>query len=237
MNEVNGSNIWDGLPPEWRAPGPPAAPVPPDSEETEEPMPETDPAELPEEEAPGSKKNTRRQEKEKLQEYERQNEENCRNASEFTRNAYRVERQGNRRDFVVLGAVLFLAAGILVALVIGIGRMSTERIYNLIEQGNYSTAYHSLAELAEQGENIDRLVYTFCEACVEDSEYKRAVEALNFLSSEAEENTVFFTCMIESLLSHRKVNRAMDVMEYMYSHGETLSSLADQLKTKYTELS
>ena len=239
MNENRGKSIWDDLPEDWKEPqrpeaaGPEEVVLPPAATQEQPPAPETA-APLP---VAGAAPEKPVSEKKKYKDFVRRNAENRRNASDTTREAYRKEARGNRRDFIILGVVLFLAACVIAVLVIGSSRLSTERVYDLIDQGNYSTAYQSLSELAAEGENIDKLVYAFCEACAEDSEYKRAVAALEYLSPAAENNTAFFESLVDTMLSHRKVNRARDVLEYMYSHGEVLSQLADQLVEKYAQLS
>lgn len=238
MNEITGNSIWDDLPDDWKEPQLPKTarpeeeevlpPAPVPEPPAEVPMPVPSAAEVPAK--PVS-------DKKKYQDFVRRNAENRRNASDTAREAYRVEEKGNRRDFVILGVVLFLVACVIVALVIAASRMSTEQVYDLVEQGNYSTAYRQLSELAEKGENIDQLVYAFCDACAADSEYKRAVAALEYLSPDAENNRAFFEGLVETMLSHGKVNRAMEVLEYMRSHGDELRRLADQLAQQYDELS
>lgn len=238
MNEINSGSIWEGIPEDWKEPqtAQPAEPeetIPPPA-----PVQEETAAAATTDAADSGKVSARpASRKKEYQEFERRNAESRRNASDSSREAYRQEEQGNRRDFLILGIVLFLIAGIIAALVIASSRLSTERIYALIDQGNYSTAYHKLTELAEAGENIDQLVYVFCETSAADSEYKRAVAALEYLSPAAENNPEFFETLVETMLSHGKINRAEDVLEYMYSHGETLSRLADRLVEKYTQLS
>lgn len=239
MNEIRGNNIWEDAPDDFKEPQPPVAAAPeevvlPPAPVQEQPAVPAEAAPLPADPAPPAK---RVSEKKKYREFVRRNDENRRNASDGTRKAYGNEARGNRRDFVILGVVLFLAACVIAVLVMASSRLSTERVYDLIDQGNYSTAYQSLSELAQEGENIDKLVFAFCEACAEDSEYKRAVAALEYLSPAAENNTAFFEGLVDTMLSHRKVNRAWDVLEYMYSHGEVLSRLADQLVETYEELS
>ena len=239
MNEIRGKSIWDDIPEDWKEPQSPVAEAPEEAAlppaPVQEQTGETEAAAelLPAGEAPAKPVS----EKKKYQEFERRNAENRRNASENSQKAYREEEKGNRRDFIILGIVLFLAAGAIAALIIASSRLSTERVYDLIEQGNYSTAYQDLTELAAEGENIDKLVYAFCEACAADSEYKRAVAALEYLSPAAENNTAFFESLVETMLSHGKVNRAGDVLAYMREHGTVLSRLADQLAEKYEELS
>lgn len=237
MNENRGRSIWDDLPEDWKQPQLPVQAEPEEAALPPAPVqeePEAAPAPVPDS---GQALPRPVSEKKKIQEFERRNAEFRRNASDPSREAYRKEERGNRRDFMILGVVLFLAACIIAVLLIASSRLSTERVYHLIDQGNYSTAYQNLSELAAQGENIDQLVYAFCTACADNSEYKRAVAALEYLSPAAQSNTVFFESLVETMISHGKTNRAADVLEYMYGHGETLSQLADRLVEKYSELS
>ena len=84
---------------------------------------------------------------------------------------------------------------------------------------------------------MDDLVYAFSQTCADNSEYKRAVAALELLSAEAEDNPEFFRELVQTLLSHRKAVRARDVLEYLYAAGGTLDALADELVLEYPELS
>lgn len=239
MNDNRNISIWDDVPTRWQEPAeaPPAAPEPPRPAPVPEQVPEP-PPELPVPPAPAEpEKPEKREEKKKYRQFQRRNEDARENASESTRKAYRVERQGNQKDLLILGLVLLLTACVIGGLLYGSSRIETERVYALIGQGNYSTAYQRLLELAREGENVDDLVYAFSETCAGDSEYKRAVAALELLSAEAAENPEFFRELIQTLISHRKTARARDVLEYLYAAGGTLGALADELILEYPELS
>lgn len=238
MNDNRNISIWDDVPDQWREPeaaapsepAPQPVPAPAETPAPQPPLP-VDPA--PEE----PQKPEKREEKKKFRQFQRRNEDARKNASQSTREAYRVERRGNRKDFLILGLVLLLTACVIGGLLYGSSRIETERVYTLIGQGNYSTAYQKLLELAREGENVDDLVYTFSQTCASDSEYKRAVAALELLSADADENPEFFRDLVRTLISHRKTVRAQDVLEYLYAVGGTLGALADELVLEYPELS
>lgn len=239
MNNNRNISIWDDVPVRWQEPekAAPTEPTPPQPVPAPEEMPAPQPP-LPAIPAPAEPQKTeKREEKKKYRKFQRRNEDARENASESTRKAYRAERRGNQKDFLILGLVLLLTACVIGGLLYGSSRIETERVYALIGQGNYSTAYQKLLELAREGENVDDLVYAFSQTCADDSEYKRAVAALELLSAEAEENPEFFRELVRTLISHRKAVRARDVLEYLYAAGGTLSTLADELILEYPELS
>ena len=238
MNDNRNISIWDDIPVRWQEPteAAPAEPAPqPAPAPAEIPVPQPPLPAAPEPAEPHKPEN--REEKKKFRQFQRRNEDARENASESTRKAYQAERRGNRKDFLILGLVLLLTACVIGGLLYGSSRIETERVYALIGQGNYSTAYQKLLELAREGENVDDLVYAFSQTCASDSEYKRAVAALKLLSAKAAENPEFFRELIRTLISHRKTVRAQDVLEYLYAAGGTLGTLADELVLEYPELS
>ena len=177
---------------------------------------------------PGKEKVNR----EKYREFEKRHKENRDNSSKKAREAYQKEKKENRNDFIVLGvAVLLVIAGIAVFVILFTGT-SDQKIYDLIDERNYSTAYHSIEERYEKGKNVDSLVYYFADSCVDNEEYKRAVAALDMLSEDAVNHSEFFSELVEKLIAHNKPNRAAEVVEFMYERGGALSEKADELLEK-----
>jgi len=259
--EEKGKSIWDQMPEEWltdpdsgekkpegKAEPEPAAVKEPEPEEKDTgdivKAPETGNADAGSEtktreeadsgdETPENKADARKKEKKKLREFRRRNRENKDDVPEYTRQAYREEKEKNRRDFLILGIVgAAVIIGLIICLVL-FTENSTQKIYDLVDQGNYSIAYQKIQEAHEDGENVDELVYYFSERCVNDSEYKRAVAVLPLLSSDADRNGAFFSSLIEDLQSHDKANRVREVLDFMYSRGNELKQLADELSKKY----
>jgi serine/threonine protein kinase len=148
---------------------------------------------------------------------------------------YQREKKENKHVFIILGIVISIIMIGIIIFVLVFTKTSTQHVYDLINQGNYSIAYQEIGELYDKNKNVDSLVFAFAEECAKNSEYKRAIVSLEYLSSEAETNKEFFDTLIEIMLSHGKVNRAYEVLDYMQSHGEILSQYAVELYNKYKE--
>lgn len=220
-------SIWNVVPEAWRTEEPPAPPAP---VPVPQPAPEP-PAPAAPEPTPAEK---RKQERADLRRYVQTNEHNMKNAAEHTEKAYLLEKLGNRRDLIVLAVLLFVVITAVALLLVFFSQMPSQRLHRLIEQENYSLAYHELQTLHEKGDNVDKLVYAFAEQCVHDSEYKRAVASLEFLSPEAGD-PAFFRTLVEAMLRHDKQARAMDVLDYMNQRGGDLARLAEELLEEHRE--
>lgn len=193
---------------------------------------------LPKEEPVVSKPTKRKQkkiDKAKYAEFEKRSRDNKINSSEHAKKAYQKEEKENKHDFMILGIVMSVIVVGIIIFVLVFTKTSTQHIYDLINQGNYGTAYQEIGELYDKDKNVDSLVFTFAEQCARNSEYKRAVASLDYLSSEAETNKEFFDTLIDIMLSHGKTNRAYEVLDYMQSHGEILNQYAVELYDKYKE--
>lgn len=182
-----------------------------------------------------AKRNQEKIDKKKYAEFEKKCKENKENSSEHAKLAYLIEKAGNKKDFIILGIAVFTVFSLIAAFVIIFTTTSRQHIYDLVNQGNYSLAYQEISELYEKGKNVDSVVYDFAIECARNSEYKRAVASLEFLSDKAENNKKFFDSLIEILLSHGKINRALDVMDYMQSHGSKLRQHSVELYDKYRD--
>lgn len=180
-----------------------------------------------------TRKKKRKIDKKKYKEFEERYRENRYNSSEKAKQAYQKEKKQNKKDFTILGvASAFIVIGIVIFIYMFTGT-SNQRIYDLIDSGNYGTAYQNISERYDAGKNVDTLVYTFAESCVSNNEYKRAVASLEMLSDDAQNHGEFFSELIESLSVHEKYNRAQEVLEFMYERGGNLSTLADELSKSY----
>lgn len=175
----------------------------------------------------------REEQKKKQKEFEKKSKGSHSDSPEWVQAAYQSEKKKNKRDYLVLAAVMAILVIGIVIFVVVFTRTSNQTIYNLIEKGNYSTAYQAVSQQHNSGKNVDALVYTFVESCIADHEYKRAVSALDFLSQDAETNPEFFEQTVDKLLTRGKPNRAMEVLDYMMAHGETLSKLAEEIYEKH----
>ena len=259
MELRTGKSIWDDMPEEWdsengevgeNAQGvkkPEKTDIPfvsiPSSddltaEDSNEKNAEPEEAKLPDNKSVESKAEERKQkkiDKAKYVEFEKRSKENKINSSDHAKKAYQEEIKENQHDFIILGIVMSVIIIGIIIFVIVFTKTSTQHVYDLINQGNYSIAYQEIGELHDKGKNVDSLVFAFAEQCARNSEYKRAVASLEYLSGDAENNKKFFDILINILLSHGKVNRAYEVLDYMQSHGNVLSQYAIELYNKYIE--
>lgn len=183
----------------------------------------------------GSKIKQKKIDKKKYDEFEKRYKENKINSSEHAKKAYQKEERENKHDFKVLGIALSVIIAGIILFVVAFTKTSTQHVYDLINQGNYSIAYQEIKELYEKNRNVDSLVYAFAEECARNSEYKRAVASLEYLSSDAEANKGFFDTLIDIFLSHGKTNRALEVIDYMQSAGGILSQYSNELYNKYID--
>lgn len=257
MELRTGKSIWDDMPEEWDSEtgqDGDAVQVPKEPEKkhvsipssdvliTEEPHEkkvEIEKETKPSEDGPLVSKHSKRKQKKidkaKYAEFEKRSKDNKINSSDHAKKAYQREEKENKHDFMILGIVMSIIVVGIIIFVLVFTKTSTQRVYDLINQGNYSIAYQEIGELHDKDKNVDSLVFAFAEQCARNSEYKRAVASLEYLSSKAETNKEFFDTLIDIMLSHGKANRAYEVLEYMQSHGEVLSQYAIELYNKYSE--
>lgn len=257
MELRTGKSIWDDMPEEWvsetgqdgdnaqgvKKPEKTHVSIPSSdvlvTEDPQEKIVELEEAvKLPENKPVESKPSKRKQkkiDKAKYAEFEKRSRDNKINSSDHAKKAYQREEKENKHDFMILGIVMSVIVIGIIIFVIVFTKTSTQHVYDLINQGNYSIAYQEIGELHDKDKNVDSLVFAFAEQCARNSEYKRAVASLEYLSSEAETNKEFFDNLIDIMLSHGKVNRAYEVLDYMQSHGDILSQYAIELYNKYIE--
>lgn len=238
----NNGGMWDGLPPDWEQdPKSPSA-VSGEQKRQEEPSVSSTEREQPAEARRAQQQPVRKTEKssfqekreqrKRLREFEKKSEENRLQGAEHVQKAYQKERDGNRRDFIALAVASgFVVLGIVIFVFLFTGT-GQQRVYDLIEDGHYATAYQAIAESHESGKNVDSQIYAFVDSCVGHNEYKRAVAALEFLSEEAGSETDFFTRLVESLREKGKEKRAEEVLRFMDGRGGALAQEAERLRVE-----
>lgn len=257
MELRTGKSIWDDMPEEWDSEtgqddGEAQAPKEPEKKHVSIPSSDVPIAEEPHEKnveiekevkpsedkplvSKPSKRKQKKIDKAKYAEFEKRSKENKINSSDHAKKAYQREEKENKHDFMILGIVMSIIIIGIIIFVLVFTKTSIQHVYDLINQGNYSIAYQEIGELHDKDKNVDSLVFAFAEQCARNSEYKRAVASLEYLSSEAETNKEFFDNLIDTMLSHGKVNRAYEVLDYMQSHGDILNQYAAELYDKYKE--
>lgn len=168
-----------------------------------------------------------------IKKYEKNKAKPREDESDAHRKIKYAEIIGNRKDFLILSGLMFV---VVVGIVLGLfitSRQSTQKVYALIEQRNYASALGEIQKRYEKGKNVDSLVFKYAEECAENSEYRRAVHSLQYLSSAAVKNEDFFMKIMESFFRHGKENRAEDVIYYLQSRGGEWNELAVKLFNQF----
>lgn len=249
MDSKSGKSVWEEIPEEWQSSEQPENPVVSEEkeayeEEEKKEIPSAEVSQISQQEVPMAQPDRKKKEKsiqkkqkkldkKKYLEFEKKRKEGQQNSAEHVKNAYQTEAKENKQDFTIMGIVLIVVVIAIVIFVFAFTKTSTQRVYDLIDQRNYSIAYQEIQELYEADKNVDSLVYEFALQCVDDSEYKRAVASLEFLSSDEEKDMQFFDDLLNTMISHGKKNRAEEVLQYMQSHGDMLEQYAQKLYEKY----
>lgn len=179
------------------------------------------------------KRRINREQRKREKKYEKITRANRQNSSDKASEAYEIEHHGNKKDFVIMGIVLGVAVVAIIICSIVLMRAPEQKIYNMIDSGSYGAAYQQICDRYERGKNVDDIIYLYVETCINNSEYKRAVAALNMLSDDAGKNTKFFDETVNGFIQHGKSNRVEDVLNILNSRNNDFQKIADNLCKKY----
>lgn len=140
-------------------------------------------------------------------------------------------KKKNIKDFWLIGvvvAVLIAAVAIGTVLLYNSGN---REIYSLIESESYAVAFKEISELQEKGQNVDDLLKAYIDACMQDSEHKRVVQALPLFSETAFEDTEYFVTLCSDMMNSGREKQAESVFDFLYEK-ETLRSELEKLLNK-----
>ncbi len=124
-------------------------------------------------------------------------------------------KKKNRKDLWLIGVVV---AVLVVAIAAGTTILSTagnKKIYSLIESGAYAVAFKEISEIYDEGKNVDSLLSTYIEACCDDGEFKRVVQAAKLFSPEAYKDVEYFRTILNEMLDRGKDKQAYTLAEIL----------------------
>ena len=136
-------------------------------------------------------------------------------------------RKKNRKDFLILGIVVAVLIAIVAAGAFLLSNADNSKIKSLINSGSYSVAYKEMEELYDNGKNIDSLVRYYVDACCNDGEYNRVVQAVNLFSDEAFNDVEYFRNMLDQMLSSGKTRQADKLVKILSEYENMRPMLAE----------
>lgn len=136
-------------------------------------------------------------------------------------------KKGNRKDMVILAAVIVVIAAAIAVGVLVLSNAGNRKIYSLIESESYAVAYKEISELYSNGKNVDSLARTYIDACCDDREYNRVVQAVLLLSEEAFDDIEYFRNILSQMLDSGKYRQADSLAEILYEYENMYTMLED----------
>lgn len=115
---------------------------------------------------------------------------------------------------------------------------SSNDIRSLIDQQNFISSYKLIQDGTKSGENMDEDIWYFVQACEEkqsnaESEHKRAVAAMKFLSDNVSDNEEHYRKTVEWFYSHGKKDLAQQILTDLREKGSEGEKLADEISLEY----
>ncbi len=136
-------------------------------------------------------------------------------------------KKKNRKDLWIIGIVV---AVLVAAIALGTAILSTagnKKIYSLIESGSYAVAFKEISGLYDEGKNVDSLLSTYIEACCNDGEYKRVVQAAELFSPEVYKDVEYFRTILNEMLNSGKDKQAYALAEMLYEYEDMQGMLGE----------
>lgn len=152
---------------------------------------------------------------------------------EDTKVIYQKERKANQRDYILLGVLAVLVVAGIGLLFFFLSDSSNEEFYELLDQRKFGVAYSQLEQWHESGKNMDAQVRDYTAACLENSEYRRAVTAQEFLSQAALDDETYYMNMVRVLLYHDQAKRANDLLHFLRKQGGAIEAMAERIYQAY----
>lgn len=137
-------------------------------------------------------------------------------------------KKKNIKDFWLIGVVVAVLIAAVAIGTIFLYNSGNREIYSLIESESYAVAFKEISDLQEKGQNVDDLLKAYIDACMNDSEHKRVVQALPLFSETAFEDTEYFVTLCSNMMSSGREKQAESVFNFLYEK-ETLRSELEKL--------
>ena len=141
-----------------------------------------------------------------------------------------VLKKKNVRDYILIGLV---AVVLIVGVIFGtmaLSNLGDQKIESLIESGSYSVAFKEIEQIHDKGKNVDSIVKSYIEHCLNDGEYNRVTQAIPLLSEETYSNPDYFENIIISMKSDGKDALAEKVIKYLTGKDESIDKMLDSLE-------
>ncbi len=138
-----------------------------------------------------------------------------------------------KKDFIILGIILVAIVAVVISVVLIFNNSGNRKLYSMIDSGSYAVAYKEISDLHSQGDNVDELLRTYIEACLDDYEFKRVAQAVQIFSDEAYTDVDYFVNIIEQTISANKFKQADEIIEYLYGRNTELDTKISEIIEKY----
>lgn len=145
---------------------------------------------------------------------------------------YTALKKKNIKDYWLIGVVVIVLIGGIVAGTLLVYNSGNRQIYSLIESGSYAVAYKEISSLSAEGENVDGIVLAYIDACKADREYNRINQILPMLTDDAYKDTAYFEDLLRSCCSDAS-DRQVEIMVDTLSEKDCLAEIIDKVLREY----
>ena len=144
-----------------------------------------------------------------------------------------IGRDDQKKIVLTLAVALVCIAGA-IGFLFYLSKVNDSGIYNQIEYGNMSLSLKEIEKKKNSGRNVDDLVVSYIDKCLQEGEYRRIADGVRYFSDEfAITNREYMTSLIQNLVDLGKEKRAYDVLRSMESIGAQMAGLAKKLSDTY----
>ena len=142
------------------------------------------------------------------------------------------KKEREKKDFIVIGGIVVLIVAIVVSVVLIFNNTNNRKIYSLIDSGSYAVAFKEIDTVHSKGENVDELLKTYIDACMNDYEYKRVVQAIQIFSDDAFTDVNYFKDIIERIIGSNKNKQADEIIRFLSGKNSNMDSMLEQIIEK-----
>lgn len=142
-------------------------------------------------------------------------------------------KKKEKKDLIIIGVIIGVIVAIAVSIVLLFNNSGNRKLYSLIDSGSYAVAYKEINNIHSQGENVDEVLKTYVEACMEDYEYKRVVQAIQIFSDEVFMDVDYFSNILDEIINANKIKQANELIEFLSGKSEAMDSMLAETTNKY----